>query len=138
MSKYKTSWSTSHLQQLKELVNHKLEFDGFEYVWMVKLDHVWVRHYITNFDNYNKPFSWIQFTIHGWGMEYNQRIKDYLKDMSKSLDIDLKIKEISLDYDTRTKEKVKEILLLKPKLSAKEISCILGTSIRTIERHVKN
>ena len=65
-----SSWSTEHLKQLKEITNHKVIYDGYEFIWMSKLDNEWSRHYVANFDNYNKPMSWIYFNISIWDNEY--------------------------------------------------------------------
>ena len=57
--------------------------------------------------------------------------------MRKSLDIDVKIREISREAKIKTKEKVVEILKLKPTLNNQEVADILGITIRTVRR-VKN
>ena len=56
---YKTSWSTEQLKQLKELTNHKVIYDGYEVVWMSKLDNIWKSPYTTTFTKYTKPMSWL-------------------------------------------------------------------------------
>lgn len=133
----KTSWSTEHLRQLKELTNHKVVFDGYEFVWMSKIDDKWRRHYIRNFDDYNTPMSWIYHNIYLWSNEYKDRNENYFKDMIKELEVDVKIKEISNEYCKKTKQKVNEIKMLKPTITNKEIADILEVSIRTVERHLK-
>ena len=92
-------WSIEHLNQLKELTNHRVVWDKYEFVWQVKLDGKWQRHYIRNFNNYNTPMSWIS--------------------------------------NVRTKQKIKEIINLKPSISNKDIADVLGVTIRTVERHKK-
>lgn len=134
---YKTSWSDNHLKQLKDITNHKVIYDGYEFVWMSKLDGNWNRHYTTNFDNYNKPMSWIHTSIYKWNKEYKNRYSQYLEDMGRSLEIDIRIKEISRVANIKTKQKILEILNLKPDINNKDISDILGVTIRTIERHRK-
>jgi DNA-binding CsgD family transcriptional regulator len=57
--------------------------------------------------------------------------------MRKSLEVDIRIKEISRIANIKTKQKIKEILNLKPDITNKDISDILGVTIRTIERHRK-
>jgi len=133
----KTSWSTEHLKQIKEITNHKVIYDGYEFVWMSKLDNNWTRHCTSNFKEYNKPMSWIHFHTYGWNKEYKARHKKYLKDMRISLEIDIRIKEISRVANIKTKQKILEILNLKPDINNKDISDILGVTIRTIERHRK-
>ena len=55
--------------------------------------------------------------------------------MRRSLDIDVKIREISREAKVKTKEKVREILNLKPSISNKDIAEILEIAIRTVERY---
>tara|TARA_R110002012_G_scaffold3900_1_gene18083 strand:- start:304 stop:699 length:396 start_codon:yes stop_codon:yes gene_type:complete len=128
-------WSIEHLNQLKELTNHRVVWDKYEFVWQVKLDGKWQRHYIRNFNNYNTPMSWIFFNISKWNNEYNNRRTKYLKDMKANLEIEIKITEISRESNVRTKQKIKEIINLKPSISNKDIADVLGVTIRTVERH---
>ena len=134
---YKTSWSDNHLKQLKDITNHKVIYDGYEFVWMSKLDGNWNRHYVRNFTNYNKPMSWIYVSIYKWNKEYKNRYSEYLEDMRRSLEIDIRIQEISRVANIKTKQKIQEILNLKPDINNKDISDILGVTIRTVERHRK-
>ena len=133
-----TSWSIEHLKQLKEITNHKVIYDGYEFVWMSKIDNKWGRQYIENFTDYNTPMSWIHFCIDKWSKEYNSRPHKYIKDMQTNLEIEIKIREISREANIRTKNKIKEILKLKPTMSNKEISDILGVTIKSIEYHKSN
>jgi len=55
--------------------------------------------------------------------------------MRKSLDIDVKIREISREAKIKTKEKVREIVNLKPNISSKDIADILEITTRAVEYH---
>ena len=128
-------FSLEHLSQIKEITNHRVIWDGYEFVWEVRLDNTWQRHYVRNFDNYNTPMSWIFFNLSRWNNEYNTRSAKYLKEMKAELDVEIKITEISRESNVRTKQKIREIINLKPSISNKEIADILGVTIRTVERH---
>ena len=130
-----TNWSTEDLLHLKELTNHKVVYDGYEFVWMHRLYGEWDRHYVSNFEDYNKPMSWIHHHTYNWGKEYRQRHDRYLQDMRKSLDIDVKIREISREAKVKTKEKVREIINLKPNISSKEVADILDITPRAVNKH---
>ena len=130
-----SSWTTEHLRDLKEVTNHKVIYDGYEFVWMSKPDNIWSRHYISNFEDYNKPMSWIPPHTYNWSKEYKQRQEKYLADMRRSLDIDVKIREISREAKVKTKEKVREIVNLKPDISSKDIADILEITTRAVEYH---
>ena len=132
-----TNWSTEDLMYLKEMINHKVIYDGYEFVWMHKLYGEWNRHYVSNFEDYNKPMSWIHHNVYNWGKEYRQRHAKYLDDMRNQLDIDVKIREISREANIKTKQKVLEVISLRPYISNKEISDILDVTVRSVERHRK-
>lgn len=123
--------------QLKELTNHKIIYDGYEFVWMVQLDSSWVRRYVCNFTDYNKPMSWIHHNIYVWGKEYRDRQAEYLENMRKKLEVDVKITEISREANRKTKQKVLEIINLRPDISNKDIAELLDITIRSVERHRK-
>ena len=72
-----------------------------------------------------------------WNKEYKNRYSKYLEDMRRSLEIDIRIQEISRVANIKTKQKIQEILNLKPDINNKDISDILGVTIRTVERHRK-
>jgi len=129
-----TNWSTEDLRNLKEMTNHKVVYDGYEFVWLSKRQGKWNRHYTNNFEDYNKPMSWIHHHVYNWSKEYRQRHAKYLDDMRIQLDIDIKITEISREANTRTKIKINQILKLKPILNNQQIADILGVTIRTIRR----
>ena len=130
-----TNWTTEQLGNLKNVTNHKVVYDGYEFVWMSKPNDTWTRHCVSNFKDYNKPMSWIHHHTYNWGKEYRQRHDRYLQDMRKSLDIDVKIREISREAKVKTKEKVREIINLKPNISSKEIADILDITPRAVNKH---
>ena len=130
-----TNWTTEQLGNLKNVTNHKVVYDGYEFVWMSKPNNTWMRHCVSNFKDYNKPMSWIHHHTYNWGKEYRQRHDRYLQDMRKSLDIDIKIREISREAKVKTKEKVREIINLKPNISSKEIADILDITPRAVNKH---
>jgi hypothetical protein len=133
-----TSWSTDELNNLKEITNHKVVYDGYEFVWMSRPNNKWLRHFVSNFEDYNKPMSWIHHHTYNWGVEYRARQAKYLEDMRKSLDVDIKIQQISKEAKVKTKEKISEILKLKPSISNKDIASVLGITIKSVEYHKSN
>ena len=130
-----TNWTTEQLKNLKEITNHKVIYDGYEFVWMSKPDDVWARHYVRNFTDYNKPMSWIHHHTYNWGKEYKQRQEKYLADMRRSLEIDIKIREISREAKVKIKERAIEIIRLKPSIDSEELAEMLGVTYRTINRY---
>ena len=62
----------------------------------------------------------------------------YLKTMKADLEVEIKITEISREANVKTKQKILEIINLKPTISNKDIAQVLGVTIRTVERHRNN
>ena len=57
--------------------------------------------------------------------------------MKADLEVEIKITEISREANVKTKQKILEIINLKPTISNKDIAQVLGVTIRTVERHRK-
>ena len=133
-----TNWTTEELSNLKDVINHKVIYDGYEFVWMSKPNTTWERHYVSNFEDYNKPMSWIHHHTYRWGKEYKQRHGKYLSNMRKSLELDIQIIEISRKSKLNTKQKVRKILNLKPNISNKGMADILGVTTKSVQYHKRN
>jgi DNA-directed RNA polymerase specialized sigma24 family protein len=137
---YKTSWSTNELAQLIDYNNHKIVYDGYHYVWHHYLNNTWEIHTISLFEDHKKAYTWIHTNIYRWTKEITARrkteqSKDYFKAMSKRLEVDKKISDIAKDAIRRTKDKVQQIITLRPTISNKDIAEMLDISIRSVERH---
>jgi Fic family protein len=141
MSEYKTSWSTSDLKQLVEITNHRITYDGYEYVWEHYLNKEWRRHFVRNFKDYKKPYGWLLNCVYRWNKELVKRSQEedrkYFDSMFKDLEIERKIHSIAKEYQNKTKDRVLRIKELKPELSSKEIGELLEVSKRTVERYLK-
>tara|TARA_R110000796_G_scaffold232080_1_gene350234 strand:+ start:439 stop:687 length:249 start_codon:yes stop_codon:yes gene_type:complete len=81
--------------------------------------------------------SWIHHNIYIWNKEYRDRQAEYLANMRKKLEIDVRITEISREANVKTKQKVLEIINLRPDISNKAIAELLDITIRSVERHRK-
>ena len=129
-----TSWSTDKLSQLCNPSNHKIKFAGFQYRWYHKLDGKWELHSIKHFDNFNKPFSWMQFNLGTWTKELRAR---GVKEAARMRAVERKIRKISEEHDYDTFNKVIEISKLDSELTAKDISLILGVSVQMTRKYIK-
>jgi hypothetical protein len=73
---YKTNWSNEDLKSLTKVKNHKFIFNGYEYTWYRKLKDDWEIHFIRNFTDRKKAFSYLKFNISNWRKEFNNRLKN--------------------------------------------------------------
>ncbi|WP_019669917.1 winged helix-turn-helix domain-containing protein [Eudoraea adriatica] len=130
-----TSWSNKELEQLIDPNNHKIKFDGFDYVWYHKINGKWEIHSIEIYDNYEKPYSYLRFWLYEWNKELTSRRRT---EMRKKLSIEKKVWRICevLEYDTY--KRVLEIHKLDPTLTHKEIADMLNVSKQLVGRYIKD
>ena len=119
----KTSWSTEDLKSLTKINNHKIMFDGYEYVWVRKLKEDWERHFICNFKNSKKAFSYLKYNMVKWKKELNnrldteERVVSY-KELERMLDIQVKTYKIA---NTNTLMRIMKLRLAKYIMSVQAI-----------------
>ena len=139
---YKTSWSNEDLKSLTKVKNHKFIFDGYEeYTWHRKLKDEWEIHFIRNFTDRKKAFSYLKFNISNWRKEFNNRLKnidiaDNYKYIEKMLDIQEKTYNMA-HSNLPTIEKINHIRLINEDISVDELSSILKVNNRIIYRHIR-
>ena len=136
-----TSWPDKDLESLCSPENHKITFDGFEYWWLHKIHgNKWELHYIKGFDNWKKPYSWLNEWLYRWSQELIiRKIKAssvYLIKMKESLESTKQVIEISNNKRLKTKEKIKMIQELLPEESIIFIANVLNVSRQAIHRHL--
>ena len=141
MSDYITSWSDSHLRQLSVLTNHKIVYDGYDYRWLHFLDGEWSIHSVKFFNDYKQCYNWIRSTVYRWEKEITSRdlkraSKEYYSNMFKDLEVDRQIHDISKDHESKTYEKVKQIVELRPSISRDDIAELLNISTRSVNRYL--
>jgi len=137
----KTSWSTEDLKSLTKINNHKIMFDGYEYVWVRKLKEDWERHFIYNFKNSKKAFSYLKYNMVKWKKELNnrldteERVVSY-KELERMLDIQVKTYKIANSI-LPTIEKINHIKLINEDISVEELSRMLNINKSIIYRHIR-
>ena len=131
-------FTLQELKDLKELQNHKIKFDGYNYRWYSKVNNNWDIHSIKLFDDYKQPFSWIKFSIAIWEKEYNKLVlkenRKHIRQVKKELKMQYKLHNIKRQAELSNINKVNEILKIKPDISNNEICDLLGLSRMQIHR----
>jgi hypothetical protein len=138
---YKTNWSTEDLKSLTNVENHTFMFDGYEYTWYRKLKDEWELHFILNFKDRKKAFTYLRYNISKWNKELNKRIDredraGAYKHIERMLDIQEKTYSIA-HSNLPTIEKINHIRLINEDISVDELSSILKVNNRIIYRHIR-
>ena len=138
----KTQWTTEELQSLIQINNHRIMFDGYKYFWVRMLEDKWERHFILNFSNKRKAFSYLKYNIGKWNKELLKRkdISDRITSY-KELETILHTQEQThkiLNSEMPTIEKINHLRLVNNEVSATELSKMLEVSSSMIYRHIRN
>ena len=137
----KSIWTTEDLQSLTQIDNHKIMFDGYEYYWVRKLKDEWERHYILNFKNKKKAFSYLKYSIGKWEKELFKRISKVERIASyKEIERILYIQEKTLKTarsSLPTIEKINHIRLVNKGITADELSNLLNLTKSIVYRHIR-
>ena len=135
-------FNNSQLRQRCEPTNHTVTFDGYHYRWKVFIDGKWTIQSIKLYDTYKQAYSHILFWLHKYNKEMQSRDKaeatrEYFREVERNAEVDKQLYEISREYNSKTKEKVRQMIILKPNITNIRISELLDVSLRSIERHRK-
>tara|TARA_R110000796_G_scaffold251626_1_gene383519 strand:- start:66 stop:521 length:456 start_codon:yes stop_codon:yes gene_type:complete len=138
----KTQWTTEELESLIEINNHRIMFDGYEYFWVRMLEDKWERHFILNFSNKRKAFSYLKYNVGKWNKELldRKKITDRITSY-KELETILHTQEQThkiLNSKMPTIEKINHLRLVNNEVSATELSNMLDVSSSMIYRHIRN
>ena len=136
-----TSWSDKDLESLCIPENHKITFDGFQYQWYHKIHgNKWDLHYINGFDDWKKPYSWLQATLYNWSKELtSRRIKSsasYFNEMKQTLALTKQVIEVGDNKKLKTKVKIRLIRELMPQQTVQYIADVLKISRQAVHRHL--
>lgn len=132
------NWSTTELQQLKDLENHKIVHDKYNYIWMKFIDGQWVRQSLQDYENYKTAYSHLMFWQVLWSQEYNKRVL-YLerKRIQRECKAWEEIANILASDGIKTSKKVKMIFELLPDLRKDKIAELTGMTPRHVGRILK-
>ena len=137
----KSIWTTEDLQSLTQIDNHKIMFDGYEYYWVRKLKDKWERHYIINFKDKKKAFSYLKYSIGKWEKELVKRISKVERIASyKEIERILYIQEKTFKIANSmlpTIEKINHLKLVNKGITADELSNLLNLKTSIVYRHIR-
>ena len=129
-------YTLEQYKNLSRFENHKIKYDGYDYWWYSKKGDEFTIHCIQPFYNVKMLLSNIYF----WISKYHTMSisnDEYLDIMLKELFLDVKIKEISNNKTIKNKDKIKQILTIKPHIKPKELVDLLEVTKMAISKHLK-
>ena len=135
----KTSWSDNDLEKLTDPKNHRIRFDGYEYVWEHKINNSWERHAVNNFEDWKRPYASLQYWLWNWSKELMERkmkyANEYLKHMKAYFKNTQRVVEIK-NGPYKTKRKIEMIQELMPSESITFIADVLDISRQAVHKHL--
>jgi hypothetical protein len=107
-----TSWSDEELELLCNPENHKITFDGYMFWWYHKIHgNRWDLHYIEGFEDWKKPYSWLQTWLYKWSEELTERrvkaASSYFYEMKQNLEATKKLWILAIIQNLKLKLKLK-------------------------------
>jgi len=133
------SWSIEDLNQLRDIQNHRIIHNKFNYVWECYLNGEWIERSIQQYDNIKTPYTHLYFWLSIWNKEYIKRIEHTEKKRLKN-ETARWTEAVGLlhrDY-IKNSEKVKRIRKLLPNITKKDISELTEMSYRQVKRILKD
>ena len=135
------SWTDEELKLLTDVYNNKIMFDGYEYIWMVKLNGDWSKHSFQNFETYGKAVHYLRFHMHLWDKElykrkHKKKRKNFFSEMKKHVKSQEKIYKIAKSR-MPTIEKINFIRLENPNISKHQICELLDIKASIYYRHLR-
>lgn len=130
-------YTLKELTYLKDIENHKIIYDGYDYSWFANKGNDYELHSLKLFSDYKETLSHIYYWVFKYKNEYNK--KDiYMDNMLNELIKDVEIKNICKNKELKTKDKIKSILSISPNIKNLELSNLLDLSKAAISLQIKN
>lgn len=129
-------YSIQELSYLKEIENHKIVYDGWDFIWYANRGNGLELHSIKCFKDYKELLSYIHYWTNKYKKEYLKK-DNYLDNMLNQLLIDIQIKNICNNKNLKTKEKIQMIYELNPNVKATELAKLLDLSKMAISKQIK-
>lgn len=136
-----TSWSDQDLEALCNPENHKITFDGYEFWWYHKIHgNKWDLHYVNGFEDWKKPYSWLQSALYKWSKELTDRkvksAESYFYKMKQDLEKTKEVMAISNNKKLKTKVKIRLIRELMPQETIQYVADVLKISRQAVHKHL--
>tara|TARA_R110000803_G_scaffold139576_1_gene206215 strand:- start:410 stop:931 length:522 start_codon:yes stop_codon:yes gene_type:complete len=133
------SWSTEDLNQLRDIQNHRIIHNKFNYVWDCFLNGEWAKRSIQQYDDIKTPYTHLYFWLGIWNKEYIRRIQHVEKKRLKN-ETARWTEAVSVVHRNHIKksERVKRIKLLLPNITKKDIAELTEMSYKQVKRILKD
>ena len=131
------NFTDKELEYLSNEVNHKIRFDGYEFMWFANKGNGFELHSIMKKDTAKKISAIINFWIPKYKKELSLRVYNAeRRDMIQEVMLEVEIFEI-LKSSVKTSKKIEKILNLNPNITASEVISY-GLPSKSVYRYFSN
>jgi len=131
------NFTNKELEYLSNEVNHKIRFDGFEFMWFANKGNGFELHSIMKKDIAKKVAAIINFWIPKYKKELSLRVyNSERRDMVKEVMLEVEMFDI-LKSNVKTSKKIEKMLNLSPTITASEIISY-GLPSKSVYRYFSN
>ena len=129
------NWSTDELGQLQNMDNHRITYDGFNYIWECKLNNKWKKRSITLYETTTRALSELHYSLSIFKKEYDKR-QTFAREVELREDVAALEQAIQIAQGDlfSTKAKAYAIKAILPQASNEYIATIMRVHPRTIRR----
>ncbi len=133
------SWSTEDLNQLRDIRNHRIIHNKFNYVWDCYLNNEWTQRSIQEYEDIKTPYTHLYFWLSIWNKEYIRRI-EYTEKRRLKNETARWSEAVDITHRNHLKrsERVKRIRLLLPNITKKDIAELTEMSYKQVKRILKD
>lgn len=141
------SWNIEQLYYLKSIENHRIIYDGYNYVWECFMKDGWERRSILEYETFETAYAHLRFWIALYLKEYTARLKYIEEKKNKEAIEDNQLFTQAEAYrqaciiiqeeHQKRSEVVIKVQELLPHLTIKELAQMVGISERQVRRILK-
>ena len=136
----RTSWSDDDLEKLSRKKNHRVRYNGHNYIWEHRLKgNKWEKHSIDCYAEYRKPLHEIHSWTYNYGKELSERQSKqdslHYRELKRYLSITARMVRIRENPKLKTRDKIRMVMKTMPKKTAVGIAELLNISRQMVHKH---
>ena len=136
----RTSWSDDDLEKLSRKKNHRVRYNGHNYIWEHRLKgNKWEKHSIDCYAEYRKPLHEIHYWTYNYGKELSERQSKqdslHYRELKRYLSITARMVRIRENPKLKTRDKIRMVMKTMPKKTAVGIAELLNISRQMVHKH---
>jgi hypothetical protein len=131
------NFTNKELEHLSNEINHKIKYDGYEFIWLANKGKGFEVHSIIKSKSAKKILSFIKYWIPKYKKELNERLfSSTTRDLLAEAELDVFI-YTTIESNYKTSKKIEMIIEAKPNTTPKEL-IKLGLPKKSVYRYFSN